>query len=149
MKILALFRILKALVILVRELWFRERTFRQFIHDNMAVLVVTVGFVVIFIMFLKTYLIVQEQNLELAGLKSTEKMLRREIEYLEEKLADRSSIRMTTPDTPLPRLQAAEPPEDPKPKPEKPAPKKPTKPIPVINRPTNVELQERWRRLSE
>ena len=149
MKILALFRILKALVILVRELWFRERTFRQFIHDNVATLVVTIGFIAVFIMFLQAYLIVQEQNLELADLKSTEKMLRREIEYLEEKLADRSSICMTTPDTPLPRLQAVEPPEDPKPKPEKPAPKIPTKSTPVITRPINVDLQDRWRRLSE
>lgn len=144
---ITLFKVLKALFRFVREIWLRDRTFRQFVRDNLSLIVTTLGFVIMTLMFIHVYLIVLDQEDVIAEHERTQTAMKKEIDeqipYLRERMEwyrDRYyELKSKTPQQPT----TTGPPEPRKPQPKSPEEK------PVIIRPPNNDLVERWKRLSQ
>lgn len=144
---ITLFKVLKALFRFLREIWLRDRTFRQFVRDNLSLIVTTIGFVIMTIMFIHVYFIVTDQEDVIAEHERTQVALRKEIEDQVPFLTDRMNwyrdryyeLKTKTPDKP----ETTGPPVPTKPSPKQPEDK------PAANRPPNNDLKERWKRLSQ
>lgn len=142
---ITLFKVLKALFRLIREIWLRDRTFRQFVRENLSLIVTTLGFVIMTCMFIHVYFIVLEQEDVITEHESARAAMKKEIDeqipfltermnwyrdrYYELKSKPPKSPDTTGPPSPKPTKQ----PED----------------KPVIIRPPNNDLVERWKKLSQ
>jgi hypothetical protein len=143
---ITLFKVLKALFRFVREIWLRDRTFRQFVRDNLSLIVTTLGFVIMTLMFIHVYLIVLDQEDVIAEHERAETAMKKEIDeqipYLKERMEwyrDRYyELKSKPPKTPT----TTGPPEPTK-------PQKTPEDKPVIIRPPNNDLVERWKKLSQ
>ena len=51
------FKVLKALLKFILEIWLRDRTFRQFVRGNLSLIVTTLGFIIMSFMFTRVYFI--------------------------------------------------------------------------------------------
>lgn len=91
MGFVTLFKLLKALALFLREMWLRDRTFRQFVHENLPLIIVSIGFSIMTGMFAYLYTVArdQEEIIELHARRQTE--LQQEIDetvpYLTDQLA--------------------------------------------------------------
>lgn len=91
MGFVTLFKLLKALALFLREMWLRDRTFRQFVHENLPLIIVSIGFSIMTGMFAYLYTVArdQEETIELHVRRQTE--LQQEIDetipYLTDQLA--------------------------------------------------------------
>jgi len=90
MNFLALAKLGKALLLFVREMWLRDRTFRQFVHENLALIVSTGGFLIMTVLFTHVYFIVLDQEKEMNDHEERYARLREEyddeISFLIEKM---------------------------------------------------------------
>ncbi|MNP88971.1 hypothetical protein D3C85_13650 [compost metagenome] len=62
MNFLALAKLSRALFLFIREMWLRDRTFRQFVHENLALIVCNLGFLVMAYLFTYVYFMAAEQK---------------------------------------------------------------------------------------
>lgn len=81
MNFLALAKLGKALFLFVKEMWLRDRTFRQFVHENLALAVSTGGFFVMTVLFTHVYFIVLDQEKEIHEHEKKYSRLREEYDY--------------------------------------------------------------------
>lgn len=81
MNFLALAKLGKALFLFVREMWLRDRTFRQFVHENLALIVSTSGFLVMTVLFTHVYFIVLDQEKKIYDHEERYARLREEYDY--------------------------------------------------------------------
>lgn len=81
MNFLALAKLGKALFLFVREMWLRDRTFRQFVHENLALVVSTSGFLMMTVLFTHVYFIVLDQEKEINEHEKKYTRLREEYDY--------------------------------------------------------------------
>lgn len=162
MKALTVYRLLRSLGMLVREIWLRDRTFRQFVHDHIALLMAVFGFLFMGGLFLNVYFIVQRQEVIIAEHRATEQANKLEIQFLRERVAwyrRRStdvevdefvpSALIQPPDTGPGLSDLAF--QDIAPIQEQDTPKKPNPPIPdkpLVHRVPNDDLVERWKRIA-
>lgn len=144
---ITLFKVLKALFRFVREIWLRDRTFRQFVRENLSLIVATLGFVIMTLMFSHVYFIVLEQEDVITEYERNQAAMKKEIDeqipYLKERMEwyrDRYYELKTKPANPM---TTTGPPAPPKPNPKQPEEK------PVVIRPPNNDLVERWKKLSQ
>ncbi|QTH80275.1 hypothetical protein PA10_00075 [Pseudomonas phage pPa_SNUABM_DT01] len=151
MQLLALFKVIKAALLFVREIWLRDRTFRQFVRENLSLIVTSFGFVIMTMFFLHVVGIVKDQEAQLVenehSMAALKKQIESEIPFLKEKLewyrdryyelkAPKQPAKGNSPTA----HKEPTPPPTPRPKPvEK----------PTINRPPSNDIQERWKRLSQ
>ncbi|MNP17130.1 hypothetical protein D3C76_1095540 [compost metagenome] len=138
---------LKALFRFIREIWLRDRTFRQFVRDNLSLIVTTVGFVIMTLMFIHVYFIVLDQEDVIAEYERTQSAMKKEIDeqipFLTERmnwyrdryyeLKSKPPAQPTTTGPPVPKT---------------PPPKQPEE-KPTVIRPPNNDLVERWKKLSQ
>jgi len=66
MPLLSLLKLLHALFLFFREMWLRDRTFRQFVRQNLSFILVSVGFAVMTLLFVNTYIIIKDQESQAA-----------------------------------------------------------------------------------
>jgi hypothetical protein len=144
---ITLFKVLKALFRFIREIWLRDRTFRQFVRENLSLIVTTVGFVIMTLMFIHVYFIVTDQEDVIAEHERAQAAMKKEIEeqipFLTERMnwyRDRYYELKSKP--------PAQPATTGPPVPQKPQPKPPEE-KPAVIRPPNNDLTERWKRLSQ
>lgn len=144
---ITLFKVLKALFRFIREIWLRDRTFRQFVRDNLSLIVTTVGFVIMTLMFIHVYFIVLDQEDVIAEYERTQTAMKKEIDeqipFLTERmnwyrdryyeLKSKPPAKPTTTGPPVPKS---------------PQPKQPEE-KPTVIRPPNNDLVERWKKLSQ
>lgn len=62
MQLLGLLRFFHALFLFLREMWLRDRTFRQYVRENLSLILVSVGFAVMTVLFINVYIIVKDQE---------------------------------------------------------------------------------------
>jgi hypothetical protein len=153
-----LFKIGRALFLFIREMWLRDRTFRQFVHDNLSTLVASAGFLAMTVLFLSLYDIVKDQELVINRNENEYAILQREYEKEVASLNNRldwyknkyldllASTSSTTDSSSGPRTRPVQIDQTPNTQP-------PTPPAPVSrpsrNQTTGIDLSERWRRLSQ
>lgn len=147
---LAILKVLKALFRFVKEIWLRDRTFRQFVRENLSLIVTSVGFMVMTLMFLHVYFVVKEQEDQLLAAEQNQNALKREIEeqvpFLKERMAwyqERYYELKTQQCQPV--VIRSEPKGAPTPS--SPPPKSTEKSIAA--RPPSSDLVERWKKLSQ
>lgn len=145
---ITLFKVIKALFRFIREMWLRDRTFRQFVRENLSLIVATSGFVIMTFMFIHVYFIVVEQEDVIAEHVRVQTAMKKEIDeqipFLTERMnwyRDRYYELRTKP--PAPPTTTGPPPPGRQPKPKQPEDK------PAIVRPPNNDLVERWKKLSQ
>lgn len=66
MTLLSLMKLFHALFLFVKEMWLRDRTFRQFVRENLSFILVSIGFTVMTVLFVNLYIIVKDQESQLA-----------------------------------------------------------------------------------
>lgn len=66
MTLLSLMKLFHALFLFVKEMWLRDRTFRQFVRENLSFILVSIGFTVMTVLFVNLYVIVKDQENQLA-----------------------------------------------------------------------------------
>lgn len=66
MNLLQLGKVFHALFLFIREMWLRDRTFRQFVRENLSFILVSVGFAVMTFLFVNLYVIVKDQESQIA-----------------------------------------------------------------------------------
>jgi hypothetical protein len=59
-------KLFHALFLFVKEMWLRDRTFRQFVRENLSFILVSIGFTVMTVLFVNLYIIVKDQESQLA-----------------------------------------------------------------------------------
>ncbi|MNO14034.1 hypothetical protein D3C76_36740 [compost metagenome] len=147
MQVFTLFKVLKAALLFVREIWLRDRTFRQFVRENLSLIVSSLGFVIMTMMFMHVYFIVKDQEAIItkhendhAALKSEYEpkvsFLTERMEWYRERYYELKAPKSNSP-------SAHKEPTPPQPRPKQPAEK------PIANRPPPNDLVERWKRLSQ
>jgi len=149
-----LFKMLKALALFLREMWLRDRTFRQFVHENLPLIFTSTGFVVMAALFFHVILIVKDQEKTIEDLTRSQTDLRQQIDekvpYLTDQLAwykeKYYDLKAGTGQQNVKEERASTKPVQPKPLP---APRQKPENPPVSNRPPSSDMVERWRRLSE
>lgn len=150
MYFMTLAKLLKALGLFVKELWLRDRTFRQFVRQNLALIVTSVGFVIMTLLFVHVFRIVKEQEVMLGRYERVQARLQKDLDTQIPLLTERAELyqeRYEALKKSLETTQPTPPSQAPKP-PSRPRPKQPVeKPLPV--RPPSTDLAERWKRLSE
>ncbi len=150
MYFMTLAKLLKALGLFVKELWLRDRTFRQFVRQNLALIVTSVGFVIMTLLFVHVFRIVKEQEVMLGRYERVQARLQKDLDTQIPLLTERAELyqeRYEALKKSLETTQPTPPSQAPKP-PSRPRPKQPIeKPLPA--RPPSTDLAERWRRLSE
>jgi len=150
MYFMALAKLVRALALFIKELWLRDRTFRQFVRQNLALIVTSVGFVIMTLLFVHVFRLAKEQEVMLGRHERQHARLQKELDTQIPLLTERAELyqaRYLELKAHLETLQPSTPKPEPKP-PTHPRPKHPVeKPVPV--RPPSTELAERWRRLSE
>ena len=159
---LTLFKVLKALFRFIREIWLRDRTFRQFVRENLSLIVTSLGFMIMTLMFTHVYFIVKDQEDIIAAHESREAVMQKDIDHMDE-IKDRRDFyrehyyemkaRCPVPKEPQPLKQPditeETPPVEPKERaPSKPRPKQPAE-TPAVTRPPSSDLVERWKKLSQ
>lgn len=150
---ITLFKAIKALFRFIREMWLRDRTFRQFVRSHLSLIVMTIGFVSMTLMFTHVYFIVIEQEDIISDgqdkIASLQKQVDDEIPFLKERLEWYREHRNTSKDS-LPPTREHHVPIVPDPGPSTPVPA-PLKPEPKMStsRPPNNDLVERWKKLSQ
>lgn len=151
MSIATLFKLAKALFIFVREMWLRDRTFRQFVHQNLPLIVMSMGFVIMSVFFVHVYMIVKDQEAQISQYQFENSRLQQmydtEVPVLREQVA-RYKTRY------LEAIAEAshKPPATPKSKrtpgrPETPPP--PSTEKPILTRGPSSDMVERWKRLRQ
>jgi len=157
---LTLFKVLKALFRFIREIWLRDRTFRQFVRENLSLIVTSLGFMIMTFMFTHVYFIVKDQEDVIAAHESREAVMQKDIDHMDEIKERRDfyrehyyemKARCPVPKQPSPQPTAAveTPPVVPKERaPSKPRPKQPAE-TPAVTRPPSNDLVERWKKLSQ
>ncbi len=174
-----LFKVLKALALFIQEMWLRDRTFRQFVNENIPLILAYSGFLCMTVLFGNLYVIVRDQEAEIERHSREHASLQLELEakvpllteqvawykerYYELKSDSVPEEEVTTqgPKT-RPRYVAqvdhTAPARDTsrgKPKPvgavdREPIPApKPADPKPTATRPPSNDISERWKRLGE
>lgn len=150
MYFMTLAKLLKALGLFVKELWLRDRTFRQFVRQNLALIVTSVGFVIMTLLFVHVFRIVKEQEVMLGRYERAQLRLQKDLDTQIPLLTERAELyreRYEALKETLDTKPSAPTTQVPKPPPQ-PRPKQPIeKPLPA--RPPSTDLAERWRRLSE
>ena len=66
MTLLSLMKLFHALFLFIKEMWLRDRTFRQFVRENLSFILVSIGFTVMTVLFVNLYIIVKDQEYQLA-----------------------------------------------------------------------------------
>lgn len=148
-----LFKVLKALALFLREIWLRDRTFRQFVNENMPLIFAYTGFLSMTLLFGNLYLIVKDQEILIEEHVRIQTNLQRELDvnvpYLTEQVAWYKEryyeLKSSRPST---QVADKEPQAGPR-QPRKPRPKQPPEEKQIVTRPPSNELVERWKRLSE
>lgn len=140
-----IFKLAKALFLFFREIWLRDRTFRQFVHENLPLIVMSIGFMVMATFFVYVSLIVMDQDAQLK---------QRQFEMTQ--IQRQHAVEMATRDDQVDwyknriiELQAR--PVAPAPAGRKPPdlPRTPTTDKPTALRGPSPEMVERWKRLSQ
>ncbi len=150
MYFMTLAKLLKALGLFVKELWLRDRTFRQFVRQNLALIVTSVGFVIMTLLFVHVFRLAKEQEVTIGRYERVQLRLQKDLDTQIPLLTERAELYRerhealketldNKPSTPSP--QATKPP--PRPRPKQPIEK------PISTRPPSTDLAERWKRLSE
>lgn len=66
MTLLSLMKLFHALFLFIKEMWLRDRTFRQFVRENLSFILVSIDFTVMTVLFVNLYIIVKDQESQLA-----------------------------------------------------------------------------------
>lgn len=66
MTILPMLKLFHAIFLFLKEMWLRDRTFRQFVRENLSFILVSVGFAVMTVLFVNLYIIVKDQESQIA-----------------------------------------------------------------------------------
>ncbi|MCY1333825.1 hypothetical protein D9M68_17520 [compost metagenome] len=147
-----LFKVLKALALFLREMWLRDRTFRQFVNENTPLIFAYSGFLCMTILFGHLYIIVREQeaiieehvrvqaSLQL-DLDSKLPLLTEQVAWYKERYYELKS-------NPVPEVARVKTP-GPISRPSRQPRPKPVEDKPAATRPPSSDIAERWRRLSE
>jgi hypothetical protein len=149
---MALAKLLKALALFVKELWLRDRTFRQFVRQNLSLIVTSAGFIIMTLLFVHVFRLAKEQEVMLGRYERQQIRLQKELDTKIPLLTERADLYQERYEALRDSLDTK--PADPPPKPEptkapqRPRPKQPVE-KPVTVRPPSPELAERWKRLSE
>jgi len=155
MPIATLFKLAKALFLFIREMWLRDRTFRQFIHENLSLIVMSMGFVIMSVFFVHVYMIVKDQEAQISQYQFENSRLRlaydTEVPLLREQVTLYKSRYL---EAVAAASHAADPKPPPKPKhtpgkPINPPPTPTTTDRPVTTRGPSTDLVERWKRLRQ
>lgn len=152
MGFITLFKVLKALGLFLREMWLRDRTFRQFVRENLPLIITSFGFVVMTMLFVHVVIIVKDQEIVIAEAQRAQTEMKKELDekipYLTERMqwyqeryfelkSDSSSIAIKS-ESPRSTVRT----------PRTPRPKQPVEQQ-VATRPPSTDLVERWKRLSQ
>lgn len=141
MNLLQLAKVFHALFLFIREMWLRDRTFRQFVRENLSFILVSVGFAVMTFMFVNLYIIVKDQEYQV---KIYEQRINQYIAS-EEKLTTEYQGKIDWWKARYDELKVSPEKEPPPPTTTKATPAAPT------SRPTvkNSKMLERWKRLNK
>lgn len=151
MYFITLFKLLKALGLFLREIWLRDRTFRQFVRQNLPLIVTTVGFISMTILFIHVFSIVKEQEYMLGRYERQQARLQKELDtqipllteradlYQERYQALKDSLELVPPPPQVAAVQPA---------PSRPRPRPPVE-KPITTRAPSDEIVQRWKRLSQ
>lgn len=140
MPLLSLLKLFHALFLFFREMWLRDRTFRQFVRQNLSFILVSVGFAVMTVLFVNTYIIIKDQESQAA-------LREQRITHLisqNDQLADTNKQLTESRDTWQGKYLDLKDSIGNKPAP----PKSPQDPVPPTRPPTST-LVDRWKRLNQ
>jgi len=148
MYFIALAKLLKALGLFIREMWLRDRTFRQFVHENLSLIVLSFGFTIMTFLFTHVWVTAKEQEEQIADQERLYARLQddydTQVPFLTERMdwyKDRYfelkvQTKTTQPSWPAtrraPRREPTQPPDK-----------------PIVHRPPSNDLAERWKKLSQ
>lgn len=152
MNILALAKLSKAIFLFIREMWLRDRTFRQFVHENLALIVSSLGFLVMAYLFTHVYFIVIDQEkiiseYEQKYVRLKEKydndvpFLKEQLEWYRDRYFELKAPAVNSDEQPSANKVMG--PRRVQPKPSAPRPQ------PLSRKDADSALQDRWMRLSE
>jgi len=156
MQFILLAKALKALGLFIREIWLRDRTFRQFVRDNLSLIVTSFGFIAMTVMFTHVYVIVKDQEVLLARAEREQTRLQTKIDghdialeearertdwYKARYLEYKDKV-----DNPPVMAVAEIAPAVPKPRPR---PKQPVNNPQAVIRTPGPDIVERWKKLSQ
>lgn len=157
MQLLGLLRFFHALFLFLREMWLRDRTFRQYVRENLSLILVSVGFAVMTVLFINVYIIVKDQEGQKAVSEQKVTLLEQHNKTLVDQVTEltertkywREKYLLIVENPPACVIPDAKPAPV---KPEAPAPKVPPKPpqdsTPAA-RPPSSTLVDRWKRLNQ
>lgn len=150
-----LLKLVHAAFLFFKEMWLRDRTFRQFVREHLALIVMGFGFVVMSGMFFNLYVIVKDQESAIAIKDSDIKHLSTQLSTLQEDYRRLSGsadfwrdkyIELKDQKKPVPSEPAK--PVQPPAVPKQPTPEKVPEPSPTpANRGPSTSLVDRWKRL--
>jgi hypothetical protein len=147
-----LFKVLKALALFLREMWLRDRTFRQFVNENIPLIIAYTGFLSMTLLFGNLYMIVRDQELRIEEHVRIQASLQLELDnklpLLTEQVAWYKERYYELKSNPVPAITKEVSPGPSSRPTRQPNPKAPGD-KPAATRPPSNELAERWRRLSE
>lgn len=156
MGFVTLLKVLKALFLFLREMWLRDRTFRQFVHENLPLIVAYVGFSIMTGMFGYLYTVVRDQEVTIERYERRQTDLQRELDekipYLNDQLDWYKGRYYDLKSNSPPETAKADPPRATSARGTAQKQKSINPPPgnnPVASNPTPGVLKERWKRLSE
>lgn len=137
------FKVLKALLKFILEIWLRDRTFRQFVRGNLSLIVTTLGFIIMSFMFTRVYFIALAHESTITEVTHKYALLEKEVEATMPALQERLEwYRERYYEIKIPPEQTKQPPDDSK--------STPTQTEKYMTpRPPPKDLSHRWERLSK
>lgn len=149
MTLLSLMKLFHALFLFVKEMWLRDRTFRQFVRENLSFILVSIGFTVMTVLFVNLYIIVKDQESQLAVSEQRYNHTNQQLTDITaqatqqqtdvDKWRDKYYTLKDERSKPVPPVFTQKAPEPGKPKPD---------PTPTT-RPPSAAFVERWKRLNQ
>lgn len=138
------FKVLKALLKFILEIWLRDRTFRQFVRGNLSLIVTTLGFIIMSFMFTRVYFIAVSHENTIKEANHKHALLSKELETslptLQERLEWYQERYLECKATPEDKKRPPDiPTSTPRPPPEN----------PKVSRPKSSDLTDRWKKLSK